>query len=270
MTFTKKGAPGRLFLCLIVFTINLASAASSAAATSCSSNRFDEISSVRYIHDGDTLHLLDGRKVRLIGINTPELARDNRPAEAFSAEGKNTLESLFKRDKSIALVFGKDKKDHYGRLLAHAFLPDGTNVQAALLRRGLASAITVPPNLHFAACYFEAEQTARCNKAGLWQSTDILQASELDKQHIGFRLIRGTVKTIRTNRKGLWLNLDDKLTVGIRSENLKLFDRKTINNMLNQTIVVRGWVNKNNHSSPFYLRVRHPLSLQLSASFDCH
>ena len=270
MTFTKKGAPGRLFLCLLAFTTNLPLAVASPAVTRCPSKQFDEISSVRYVHDGDTLHLVDGRKVRLIGINTPELARDKRPAEAFAADSKNSLRSLFAKDKSIALVFGRDKKDHYGRLLAHAFLPDGSNVQAVLLQQGLASAITVPPNLRFAACYFETEQAARCHKAGLWQSADILPAGNLDRQATGFRLIKGTVRDIETNAKGIWLNLDHKLTVGIRSENLKLFDKNTINSMLNQTIVVRGWVNKSNRSRPFYLRVRHPLSIQLLAAFNCH
>jgi endonuclease YncB( thermonuclease family) len=269
MAFVKKDALGRLFLCLICFTASLTSASPLLSPPSCSSTQFDEVSQVRYIHDGDTLHLTDGRKIRLIGINTPELARKNRPAEAYSAEAKSTLKSLFKENKSISLVFGKDKKDHYGRYLAHAFLADNTNVQAVLLGRGLGSAIAIPPNTRFSACYIEQERTARCNKTGLWSNTSILNAKNLKKQHSGFHLIEGTVNSIKTDSKGIWLNLDDKLTVGIRPENQNLFDLKAINNMVNQTIIVRGWLNKSKKSNPFYLRVRHPLSIQRPSSHSC-
>ncbi len=256
-------------LALITFTVILSPTSPSQASTSCPSTQFDEISQVRYIHDGDTLHLNDGRKVRLIGINTPEVAHDNRPAEPFAVEAKNTLRSLFKHDKSITLVFGKDRKDHYGRFLAHAFLPDGTNVQAVILQHGFASVIAIPPNTRFSSCYLDIERSARCNKTGLWKNTDVLETKDLKKHHKGFHLIKGTVQAIKTDSKGIWLNLDNKLTIGIRKKNQTLFDLKWVNNMLNQTIIVRGWLNKSKKSTPFYLRVRHPLSIQLSSSFTC-
>ena len=63
------------------------------ANTDCSSQRYDETTSIRYIHDGDTLHLKDGRKVRLIGINTPEVAHGDKTAEAFSIPGKRCSKS---------------------------------------------------------------------------------------------------------------------------------------------------------------------------------
>ncbi|NOQ69561.1 MAG: hypothetical protein GQ573_05590, partial [Gammaproteobacteria bacterium] len=173
------------------------------------------------------------------------------------------------KDKSIALVYGKDKKDRYDRLLAHAFSTDGKNVQAKLLKQGYANAIIMPPNTAFASCYLEMESYARCNNKGLWKSTSILQAKNLNNKHIGFRLIKGKVEKINTNNKGIWLNLDNKLTIGIRPDNQSLFDLKALNDMLNQTIIVRGWLNKSNKSTPFYLRVRHPLSLQLFSAFSC-
>ena len=269
MTFVKKDALERLFLCLICFTASLTSASPLPSPPNCSSIQFDEVSQVRYIHDGDTLHLTDGRKIRLIGINTPELARDNRPAEAFSAEATKALKSLFKESKSISLVFGADKKDRYGRVLAHTFLADGTNIQAAILERGLASAITIPPNTLFAACYLESERSARCSKKGLWANSTILEAKNLNTKHSGFHLIKGVVNSIKTDGKGVWLTIDNTLTIGIRPKEHKLFDFKEINNMINQTIIVRGWLNKSKRSTPFYLRVRHPLSIQLSSSYSC-
>ena len=267
--FTKKGAIWRLFLCPVIF-LNLAYSSAASAGTDCSSDSYDQTAAIRYIHDGDTLHLKNGDKIRLIGINTPELARDNKAAEPFAEQAKESLKTLFKADKSTALVYGKDKKDHYGRYLAHAFLNDGQNVQAILLKKGLASVITVPPNTRFARCYLEMEHVARCNKTGLWENTPIVQAKKLTNKHIGFHLIQGRVSAVDINDKGIWLNLDDQLTVGIRSDNLPMFDISSIKNMLNQSIIVRGWTNKSKYENPFYLRVRHPLSIQLTSAFSCN
>ncbi len=258
-----------LRICLLVFSISFVYAPQTLAGSACTSERFDETSKIRYIHDGDTLRLNDGRKIRLIGINTPELAHDGKPAETFAFEAKNALKSLFKNDKSIALVHGKDKKDRYGRLLAHAFLTDGQNVQATLLKQGVANAITMPPNTLFASCYLEMERYARCNNKGLWKNTSILEAKNLKNQHKGFHLVKGKVESINSNSKGIWLNLDNKLTIGIRPDNQSLFDIKALNGMLNQTIIVRGWLNKSNKSTPFYLRLHHPQSLQLFSAFSC-
>jgi endonuclease YncB( thermonuclease family) len=44
--------------------------------------------------DGDTLELSDGTKVRLIGVDTPELARAGRPAEPFAHEAARFTEQF--------------------------------------------------------------------------------------------------------------------------------------------------------------------------------
>jgi endonuclease YncB( thermonuclease family) len=239
------------------------------AENACSSEHYDETTTVRYTYDGDTLQLRDGRKVRLIGINTPELERKNKVAEPFAIAAKNTLKTLFKNHKTIALRYGEEKKDHYGRLLAHGFLTDGQNIQTILLNQGLARAINIPPNTMFSACYLEQEHKARCKKIGLWKQAKILQAKNLKKQHTGFHLVQGKVTNISSNNKGIWLNIEHKLTIGIRPDNQALFDIKSINDMLNQRVTVRGWINKSKKSTPFYMRVRHPLSIQLAEKFTC-
>lgn len=235
----------------------------------CSTEHFDETTKIRYIHDGDTLHLIDGRKVRLIGINTPELAHDNKPAEAYAKAARSALRSLFSKEKSISLLYGEDKRDRYGRLLAHIFLADGRNVQAILLKQGLANSINVPPNTRFSSCYLEMERMARCNGAGFWENSILLDAKNLKKQHTGFHLVRGKINSVTTNSKGIWLNLDNKLTIGIRPDDQSYFDEALLNEMVNQTVIVRGWINQSNRSTPFYLRLRHPDSMQLAATFAC-
>ena len=286
---TKKGAQDnilqRLFLCsgwklccqklgvaalLSLFFTPAAHAANGACSSTQSSLQFDETVKALYIYDGDTLRLSDGRKIRLIGINTPELARKQKSAEPFAFEAKKALQSLLKKGQSIHLIHGKDQKDHYGRTLAHTFLTNGHNIQKDLIAQGLAHVIIIPPNTKFAACYLETENAARCNQLGLWKNRGILKAEQLTRHHIGFQLIQGTVKNITTDTKGIWLNIDDTLTVGIRPDNQHLFDEKTINSYLNQLISIRGWVNKSRKSTPYYLRVKHPLSIQLSSTLSCN
>lgn len=264
MLFVKKGALERLFLCLWFF-ISLPVLAASA----CPTVDYDEISRIKYIVDGDTLHLKDGRKVRLIGINAPETSHGNRAAEPFSREATAMLKQIFRNKPAVSLVYGKEKHDHYGRLLAHIFTADGKNVQSVLLRQGYARAITFPPNTLFASCYLQQERAARCNNKGLWKNNKPLPAKNLNKSHIGFQLVSGRLKSIKTNKKGIWLNLDDRLTVGIRPDNQALFDIETLHKMLHRNIVVRGWLNKNKKYSSYYVRVRHPSSIQSAQTFAC-
>ncbi len=231
---------------------------------------YDDIATVRYVHDGDTLHLQDGRKIRLIGINTPELARDRQAAEPFSAAAKNALKAFFKNDKQIFLLYGKEKQDHYKRTLAHVFSKNGSNIQAALLNQGLAYAITFPPNDRFTTCYQAQEKQARCSKTGLWNTSRPININRLKPEDTGFKLLSGKVSSIHSNNKGIWLNLENRLTVGIRPPNLPFFSIDNVYKMLKQDIVVRGWLNKSKRDTPFYLRIRHPSAVQRADTFYCH
>lgn len=257
----------RIHLCFFIALLTISSTAP--ATPLCPKPPHDENARIKYVVDGDTLHLKDGRKVRLIGINAPERAHGNKPAEPFSAEATHLLKRIFKNKPSLSLVYGKEKHDKYDRLLAHVFTTDGKNAQSILLRQGLARAITFPPNTRFASCYLQQERVARCNKTGLWKKNGPLLAKKLKDNDTGFQLVSGKLKDIRINKKGIWLNLDDKLTVGIRPENQPLFDINALYKMRGQKIVVRGWLNKNKKYSSHYIRIRHPSSIQIAEKFAC-
>jgi len=99
--------------------------------------------SVRNVYDGDTLTLVDGRRVRFLGIDTPELD----PPQAFGPEAKAyTKELCHKQDVYLDVQKGTDK---YGRLLAFVWVSHGTNghylnVNEGLVAQGLASVYTSP------------------------------------------------------------------------------------------------------------------------------
>jgi len=90
---------------------------------------------VKWVPDGDTLHLQDGRSVRLLGIDAPEMGRDGAPDQYFAREARNHLRRLVE---ARPLRLETDRPDRYGRLFAVVFLPDGRMVNEILVEKGLA------------------------------------------------------------------------------------------------------------------------------------
>ena len=76
---------------------------------------------VRHVIDGDTIVLDDGRHVRLIGVDAPEVDSPYRKAEPYGEESKEYLERLLER-RLVTIKLGKEKLDKYGRTLAYVYL----------------------------------------------------------------------------------------------------------------------------------------------------
>jgi micrococcal nuclease len=91
---------------------------------------------VRHVLDGDTVILQNNQHVRLIGINAPELGKDGAPDQPLATRTRDRLAQLM-RGQRVTLAFERERQDHYGRLLAHVYLPDGRDVEEILLREGL-------------------------------------------------------------------------------------------------------------------------------------
>jgi micrococcal nuclease len=87
---------------------------------------------VAKVVDGDTIELTDGRRVRYIGINTPE--RD-QPYYKEATEANRQLVA----GKTLQLEFDAETFDQYGRTLAYIWM-DGEMVNLAMLRNGFANA----------------------------------------------------------------------------------------------------------------------------------
>jgi micrococcal nuclease len=90
------------------------------------------------VFDGDTIELDDGRKVRLIGVDAPEVESPYRKREPFGDESKAYLSALI-LEKKISLVVGDPPKDRYGRTLAYVYLGD-VLVNGRIIRDGWAFA----------------------------------------------------------------------------------------------------------------------------------
>jgi len=196
---------------------------------------------VQRVVDGDTLRLADGRSVRLIGLNTPELGRQGRSAEPFAEQARKRLQALLAAsDGRVALQVGQQGKDHYGRTLAHVYDNRGRNLEAQLLSEGLGFQVAVAPNLALVRCQQAAERSARQARAGLWRRSPVQAPAQLKQG--GFALVQGRIKRIEGNGAGLWLEMADGLVLHIARRALDNFDRRAVQGLEGRQVEARGWV----------------------------
>ncbi len=124
------------------------------------------IKAVVRVLDGDTIETTDGIKVRLIGIDSPEIKNENNITECFAEEAKNRLESLV-LGKEVSLVKDISETDDYGRLLRYVY-SDSTLVNSLMVQEGYAVSSTFPPDTKYTSLLRSAQKVAQKNNAGLW------------------------------------------------------------------------------------------------------
>lgn len=219
-----------------------------------------------YVIDGDTLKLDSGKKLRLVAVNTPELAREGRPEEPLALIAKNTVKAFFADDRQMLLYYGNQKKDRYGRLLAHVYSVDGRNLSAELLAKGLAAHIVVPPNERFSTCYQQRELTARRQGIGVWQSIyQTIDAARLTANDAGFRVVSGRVSKVTAYSGGWWLEMG-RLAVSIKRSDWQNFPAFKPQRLLGEQLTLKVWIVDRRDSPavkqkgylPFMAHWRHP------------
>lgn len=228
----------------------------------CPSHHYDETVTIAWVHDGDTVRLTDGRNIRLIGINSPELARDGRPAEPYAIKARDFLRQFATRSRHWHVRWGKQRHDHYGRWLGHVFLGD-KNLNAEMLRHGMASVISIPPNLWSQDCYQKQEYRARQASAGLWgaHGIKIWQARELPKSLRGFHFVQGRVARIHKTRKSIWLDVSSRFSIRIARQDIPYFNQQTIYNLRHRVVEVRGWLTF--YQGRLHMRIRQPAAMRI-------
>ncbi|MDP9710223.1 UNVERIFIED_ORG: endonuclease YncB(thermonuclease family) [Pseudomonas fluorescens] len=196
---------------------------------------------VQRVVDGDTLRLSDGRNVRMIGLNTPELGKQGRSDEPFAVAARKRLEALVaESDGRVGLRLGAQPKDHYGRTLAHVFSAKGENLEAQMLADGLGFQVAVAPNVDLVDCQQAAERRARQSGLGLWKRSPVLKAEQIERS--GFALVSGRVSKVQRNRGGIWIELQDKLVLRVAPNLLESFDSAALQALKGKQIEARGWV----------------------------
>ena len=126
--------------------------------------------------DGDTVRvrLQNGRikKVRLIGINSPEKGKEKYADEAWLYAKKLMLNKYVYLEKDIS------DTDQYGRLLRYIWLKQVDkkdlknigvyNVSAIMLKNGYARCYTFKPDIKYLDEFKKIEKRAKRKNRGLW------------------------------------------------------------------------------------------------------
>jgi len=256
---------------LLVSQLLLARVESHPLPQGCQPARIDERVQVSYVYDGDTVKLSDGRRVRFIGINTPEMGHHEILTQPYAEAARTSLqEALEAGGDMLSLQYGSERKDHYGRLLAHAYLGNGESVAALLLREGHATTLVVPPNTASADCYQQIENEARSAGRGLWQLADYQpqSADSLPDDARGFRIVRGRVAGIHRTRHQVRVALEGTLVARISINDLANFEQGYLEKLVSRTVELRGWIKP--EKDGLGIRVRHPAALTLVSESSSH
>ena len=249
--------------CLLLWGSFFFSSIVHAGVSDCSSPKYDETVRLKHVIDGDTISLQDGRKVRFIGINTPELQRDQQVGEPLAREARAYLVKLLVDGPDLYLRYGVDKKDHYGRLLAHVFTIKGRNISTALLKAGLGSSVQITPNLWSYRCYLKAEKQAQENKKGIWSHPYFkpINVEKMPSSERGFHFVKGRISRIGKSNHAVWLNMGKRFVLRIDKSDLKYFENLNIDQLLNKTVVARGWIYPVKKQQR--INLHHPAALQV-------
>lgn len=119
---------------------------------------------VTSVTDGDTIKLSDGRRIRYIGINSPELETN----ECFAREAQ-TLNQNLVLNKKVKIETDINEIDLYGRTLAYVFV-DGLFVNQELLAQGAGKFYFDALNTRYSSLLEKAAEEGHDRILGLWQA----------------------------------------------------------------------------------------------------
>ncbi len=262
---TKKALRKGAFFASVAFAIN-----APVNAENCVSDNLSiaESALVKWVYDGDSLLLTDKRKIRIIGIDTPETKHHRQKAQAYGAKAREALRVLLKNNNyQVSLRYGKERKDKYDRTLAHVYLPDGTNISNWMLEQGYAKTLAFPPNVKLAECYKKAEEIAQAQSLKIWRykSNKVRDAASLPRRISGYVRLKGKISKIKHYRKSLIMELESNnkthIKMKIKKRNLKYFSKIAPDKLWNKTIIVTGILKNKKGRRTLYLN--HPTQLKV-------
>lgn len=130
---------------------------------SCSAINAFEVTGIAAIVDGDTINL-EGYKIRLIGIDAPEIKQKCQYLSADWDCGLSSKNSLIAKISGKPISCDLGKQDLYKRFLGTCFL-NGDNLNEWMVLNGYAVAYR-----QYSRQYVTAENEARTKKSGIWSS----------------------------------------------------------------------------------------------------
>jgi len=217
---------------------------------------------LKRVIDGDTVELKSGEKIRLIGINTPELANRYSEAQPGGEAAKTRLKQLL-RTPELLIEYDEEQRDSYDRLLAHCFSEQGDYLNEQLVETGHATLTLTPPNLRYADRLIAAQQRAEKKRLGMWSMPEYqaktLQAFSPGKSYRGWQRWKLKATAMSQSKKYTRLIASTHLSVMIPNQHLALFGE--LENYLDKPFEVRGWLSK--RGDQYTIKVVHPSAIIL-------
>ena len=214
---------------------------------------------VSRVHDGDTVILEDGTRVRLLGINAPELDGPATSAEAGGDAAKLWLRARIEGHK-VRLETDVEIQDAYHRTLAHLFGENGEHWNLALVRQGLAVAGIFPPNLKHADAITTAQAQAEHERLGIWADPAYAPRpiASLPQQHSrGWQRWYGTPAALDYDSSYARLIFTPQVDARIPKQALNLFP--PLQSLLGKSLELRGWASR--RKQHYSILLRHPSAL---------
>ncbi len=201
---------------------------------------------VTAVYDGDTIRVQldngESEKVRLLGIDTPEMD-DERRQVRFQAETAKRFSYYYLFREKVRLTFDWDKRDDYGRLLAYIWLPEGM-FNEIIINKGYAVAfLRFPFNKKWMQRFKAAEKRAREAGRGLWNDfpypvIDSREAGSFLGRMFAVRFKCGEI--VERNNYVLLRSLSGRFAAFIYRKDLKKFPE--LKTLKNQWLTVSGMI----------------------------
>jgi micrococcal nuclease len=138
---------------------------------------------VTEVHDGDTISIrtrsfagipLKTERVRLIGIDTPELKQ-----EPWGRRTKKHLKKLISEsDWVVSIEFDIEQRDKHGRLLSYVWDKKGQLINEKMIGDGYAVVYTIPPNVRYVERFTAAQKKAQALRIGIWGKKGLRKSPE--------------------------------------------------------------------------------------------
>lgn len=219
---------------------------------------------VRRVVDGDTLLLADGRRVRMVGLDAPELGRDGAPDAPLARAARAHLTTLIGLSADrVALRNGAESHDRYGRQLAVVYTVRHGDLAAHLIENGFALVAPIPPNLDALPCHAAAERHARAARNGIWglDGGPVIPSATLDRT--GFAVVRGRAGAWTVRRNDRVLTLDGGVVLRVRdADRARWFGETDLERYAGAVLEVRGWVHPWSRERRA-ITVQHPAAIEV-------
>ena len=219
----------RRFYSVITITVLLSALAAPHSAASGESFK------VKDVIDGDTIRLSDGRMVRYLGVDTPEVRKRRGGGwtldpEPYAIEARDMNRALVGA-RRVELEYDEKREDKYGRLLAYVYNGEKM-VNEEILRKGYGVISIYPPNHKYSERMVAAQEDAKTSGRGLWKDLKVVPHGEAARHAGRVVAVRGRVAKVGSGRNAVYLNFEggrrNDLTVEIWAGNLVFFENEGI------------------------------------------